>query len=102
MENENLKAKAANIEAETSNKYWGIIDRLNETLDAVMHKCNALEKRVSMLEVENDRLRKQLGNDSNNSSNPPSSDTKPNAPNTYNGKTKTGKKSGGHRNSRTI
>ena len=94
-ENETLRAKVAKIETETANKYLGIIDKLNETLEAVMLKCNALEERVAKLEAENDRLRKQLNNDSSNSSNPPSEDVKPNAPNTYNGRTKTGKKSGG-------
>jgi hypothetical protein len=96
-ENERLRVKITKIEAETANKYLGIIDRLNETLDAVMLKCDALEKRVAKLEAENDRLRKQLNNDSGNSSNPPSTDTKPNAPNTYNGRTKTGKSSGGQK-----
>ena len=97
LENEKLKAKVARIETETANKYLGIIDRLNETIETVMQKCAALEERVSKLETENDRLRKQLNNDSGNSSNPPSTDIKPNAPNTYNGRTKTGKKSGGQK-----
>ena len=97
LENEKLKARLAKIETETANKYLGMIDRLNETIEAVMEKCGALEERVARLETENDRLRKQINNDSNNSSNPPSSDTKPNAPNTYNGRTKTGKKAGGQR-----
>jgi len=94
-ENENLRIKIAKIETETANKYLGIIDRLNETLETVMQKCAMLEERVAKLEAENDRLRKQINNDSGNSSNPPSTDIKPNAPNTYNGRTKTGKKSGG-------
>ena len=97
LENEKLKDQVAKIETETANKYLGIIDRLNETLEKVNKKCEDLEKRIEKLETENDRLRKQINNDSNNSSNPPSSDTKPNAPNTYNGRTKTGKKSGGQK-----
>jgi transposase-like protein len=56
-----------------------------------------LTERIAKLEAEVDRLRKQLNNDSSNSSSPPSSDIKPNAPNTYNGRTKTGKKSGGQK-----
>ena len=96
-ENEKLKEKVARIETETANKYLGIIDRLEETLKTVMQKCTELEERVEKLEAENDRLRKQLSNDSNNSSSPPSADKKPNAPNTYNGRTKTGKKSGGQK-----
>ena len=99
-ENDKLKAKVAKIESETAGKYLGVIDRLNETLDAVMLKCAALEERVAKLEAENDRLRKQLGNNSDNSSNPPSTDIKPNAPNEYNGRTKTGKKSGGQRDTK--
>ena len=96
-ENEILRAKVARIEAETANKYQGIINRLEDALEAVMQKCNALEERVAKLEAENDRLRKQLNNDSSNSSNPPSADKKPNAPNTYNGRMKTGTKSGGQK-----
>ena len=96
-ENEKLKAKVARIETETANKYLGIIDRLEEALEAVTQKCNALEERVAKLEAENDRLRKQIDNDSSNSSNPPSGDKKPNAPNTYNGRTSSGRKSGGQK-----
>jgi len=95
IENERLRERVSKVENETANKYLGIIDRLNETLETVILKCNALEERVAKLEAENDRLRKQLNNDSGNSSNPPSTDQKSNAPNTYNGRTKTGKKSGG-------
>ena len=36
LENERLRVKVAKIESETANKYLGVIDRLNETLDAVM------------------------------------------------------------------
>jgi cell division protein FtsB len=97
LENERLMIRVAKIEAETANKYLGVIDRLNETVEAVMRKCVALEERVAKLEAENDRLRKQLNNDSGNSSNPPSTDEKPNAPNTYNSRTKTGKRSGGQK-----
>jgi len=95
IENENLKIKITRIETETANKYLGIIDRLNEMLETVMQKCAMLEERLAKLEAENDRLRKQLNNDSGNSSSPPSTDTKPNAPNTYNGRTKAGKSTGG-------
>jgi regulator of replication initiation timing len=97
VENEKLKAKTAKIESETANKYSGVIDRLNETLETVTHRCNELEERVTKLETENDRLRKQLGNDSGNSSSPPSTDAKPNEPNAYNGRTKTGRKPGGQK-----
>jgi hypothetical protein len=62
-----------------------------------MEKCNYLEGYVAKLENEVERLRKQINTDSNNSSNPPSTDIKPNTPNTYNGRTKTGRKSGGQK-----
>lgn len=96
-ENENLKFKIAKIEAETANKYLEVIYRLEESFEMVTQKCTILEERVAKLEAENDRLRKQLNNDSENSSKPPSTDMKPNAPNTYNARTKTGKKSGGQK-----
>jgi hypothetical protein len=96
-ENEKLKGKIAKIETETTNKYLGVIDKLNETIDIVLKKCGELEERVAKLETENDRLRKQVNNDSGNSSNPPSNDIKPNAPNTYNGRTKTDRKTGGQK-----
>ena len=61
-------------------------------------KINKLENRVVELEVENtklksdnERLKKQINNDSNNSSKPPSSDIKKNIPNN---KEKTNKKAG--------
>jgi hypothetical protein len=97
VENEKLRSKIATIETETANKYMAVIYRLEEIINAQNEKITALEERIVKLETENDRLRKQLNNDSNNSSNPPSSDIKPNAANTYNGRTKTGKKSGGQK-----
>jgi transposase-like protein len=94
-ENERLKGKIVKIETETANKYLGIIDKLNETIEKVIQKCAALEERVIKLETENERLRKQLNSDSGNSSKPPSGDQKANGTNTYNGRSKTERKSGG-------
>ena len=68
-----------------------------DIIETIMQKCTALEERVLKLETENDKLRKQLNNDSNNSNKPPSGDQKGNAANTYNGRTKIGKKSGGQK-----
>lgn len=96
-ENEKLKAKIARIETETANKYLEIIYRLEKKLDKQSEKTAFLEERIVKLEAENDRLRKQINNDSNNSSNPPSTDIKSNAPNTYNSRDKTVKKSGGQK-----
>jgi len=95
LENDRLKAEIARIEARTAAKYQAIIDRLEAKIDVLEQKCAAQEKRIAILEAENDRLRRQLNNDSNNSSNPPSSDIKPNSPNEFNGRTSTDKKSGG-------
>ena len=92
-----LSEKVKTIEIETANKYLAVIYRLEETINVQDEKIAVLEEKIIKLETENDRLRKQLNNDSNNSSNPPSGDIKPNAPNTYNGRTKTGKKSGGQK-----
>ena len=96
-ENEQLRQKILTIETETANKYLGVIGKLNEIIDTFAQKYALLEERFEKQEAESDRLRKQLNNDSGNSSNPPSTDIKPNAPNTYNGRTKTGKKSGGQK-----
>ena len=38
-ENEKLKEKIARIESETTNKYMGVIDKLNETIEAVLKRC---------------------------------------------------------------
>jgi hypothetical protein len=92
-----LDKKVNTIELETANKYLAVIYRLEELNKTQDEKIAVLEEKIIKLEAENDRLRKQLNNDSNNSSNPPSGDIKPNAPNTYNGRTKTGKKSGGQK-----
>ena len=96
-EKEKLKEKITKIETETTNKYMRIIEKLNETIATVMAKCGELEERVEKLESENARLRVQIDKDSKNSSKPPSSDQKANAAKIYNGRTKTGKKSGGQK-----
>lgn len=60
---------------------------------SILEKENAeLKEKNIKLENEVDRLKKQINNDSNNSSKPPSSDIKPNIPNN---REKSGKKPGG-------
>ncbi|MGI6652808.1 MAG: DUF6444 domain-containing protein [Christensenellales bacterium] len=54
-----------------------------------------MEEKVRKLENEISRLKSNQDKDSHNSSLPPSTDRKPKAANEYNGRTKTGKKSGG-------
>jgi transposase len=58
-------------------------------------KIIELEEKVRKLENEISRLKSNQDKDSHNSSLPPSADRKPKAANAYNGRTKTGKKSGG-------
>ena len=92
-----LDKKVKRIETDTENKYLKIIYEKEAEITRLKAENAELRERITKLETEVDRLRKQLNNDSNNSSNPPSGDIKPNAPNTYNGRTKTGKKSGGQK-----
>ena len=92
-----LNTKITLIETETSNKYLQIIYEKDREIARLRAENAVQAERIAKLELEVDRLRKQLNNDSNNSSKPPSVDIKPNAPNTYNGRTKTGKKSGGQK-----
>ena len=71
-------------------------------------KCMSLEKENSLLRNDNERMKRQISNNSNNSSLPPSTDQnpssnqtknkderKPKAPNEYNGRNSSGKKKGG-------
>ena len=92
-----LVEKVKKIEMDTENKYLKIIYEKDQEIARLKAENASLTERIAQLEAEVDRLRKQLSNDSNNSSSPPSGDIKPNAPNTYNGRTKTGKKSGGQK-----
>lgn len=67
------------------------VDRLNAKLDSLRHENQ-------LLRDDNARLRSIINNDSSNSSLPPSSDQKGGKPaNSYNGRTKTGRKAGGQK-----
>ena len=79
---DDLAEKVKKIETETENKYLKIIFEKDQEIARLKTENAEMKERIVKLETENARLRKQLNNDSNNSSNPPSSDTKPNAPNT--------------------
>ena len=92
-----LERKVQKIEDETANKYLKIIYEKEAEIARLKEDNTILKEKVAKLEEEIERLRKQLDNNSSNSSTPPSKDTKPNAPNTYNGRTKTGRKSGGQK-----
>lgn len=76
-------------------------DGLSSEIKKMDKKIVTLEKENTQLKLENqilrddnDRLRKIINNDSNNSSNPPSTDTKPNTK-IYNNREKSSKKAGG-------
>lgn len=93
-----LSDKVKKIEAETENRYIKIIYELKAENVLLCEENASLKEKVAKCEAEIDRLRKQLNNNSTNSSTPPSSDVKANRPNTFNSRTKTSKTSGGQKN----
>ena len=69
-----------------------------EDVDHLNARLNSLEHENQLLRNDNARLRSIINNDSSNSSLPPSSDSKGGKPaNTYNSRTKTGRKAGGQK-----
>ena len=75
---------------------------LNEKIEGLQAKVTEQAKRIEHLEQENqllrddnDRLKSILNKDSNNSSQPPSSDQKGKRANQYNNREKSGKRKGG-------
>jgi len=68
------------------------IKQQNKTINELKNTIAEKDEKIVNLENEVDRLKKQINNDSNNSSKPPSSDIKPNTPNN---REKSGKKPGG-------
>ena len=85
-----LMLKCDNLSHEMQESKRGYEQRIEVLEDKVEH----LEKENQKLKDENDRLKKQINNDSNNSSKPPSSDIKKNIPNN---REKTSKKAGGQK-----
>ena len=85
-----LMLKCDNLSHEMKESKKGYEQRIKVLEDKVEH----LEKENQKLKDENDRLKKQINNDSNNSSKPPSSDIKKNIPNN---REKTSKKAGGQK-----
>ncbi len=65
-----------------------------QKIEILEDKISNLEKENQKLKDDNDRLKKQINNDSNNSSKPPSSDIKKNIPNN---REKSNKKVGGQK-----
>lgn len=69
-----------------------------EDVERLNAKINELTQENNLLRNDNARLRSIINNDSSNSSLPPSSDQKGGKPaNTFNGRTKTGRKAGGQK-----
>jgi len=93
-----LEHKVTQVETETTNKYLKVIYEKEQEIARLRAENAELKERIAKLEAEVDRLRKQLNNNSSNSSLPPSDDIKPNRPNTFNSREKSGKKSGGQEN----
>ena len=93
-----LNDKLNRIEAETANHYLKIIYEKDQEIARLRAENSDMKERIAKLEAEVDRLRKQLNNDSSNSSAPPSGDQKSNRPNAFNGREKSGRKSGGQKN----
>ena len=94
---DDLSEKVQRIESETENRFLKIIYEKDAEIARLKAEDIVLTEKVAKLEAEIDRLRKQLGHGSSNSSTPPSKDTKPNKPNAYNGRGKTANRSGGQK-----
>ena len=71
--------------------------RSREILETLTEENEHLRKENALLRDDNERMKRILNNDSNNSSKPPSTDEKGKPANTYNGRTKSGKKQGGQK-----
>lgn len=70
------------------------VDRLNDRIEKLENTVEHKEQEITILLNDNERLKRIINNDSSNSSLPPSTDQKGQSSNTYNGRTKTGKKVG--------
>ena len=95
---DNLSHEVKTIEKRTEKKFKKQIKEMKhqyeERIEVLETKVEHLEKENQKLRNDNDRLKKQINNDSNNSSKPPSSDIKKNIPNN---REKTNKKAGGQK-----
>lgn len=93
-ENTELKAELDRV-SRIADRALDQVDELNEVVDAQKARIDHLTEENTLLKNDNKRLKSQINNDSNNSSNPPSTDQKGKRANKYNSRQKTGKKSGG-------
>lgn len=77
------------------------ISHLNDELSNLKKENRHLREENQLLKDDNARLKSILNHDSSNTSQPPSTDQKGGKPaNTYNGRTKTGRKAGGQKGHR--
>lgn len=92
---DDLSHEVKTIEKRTEKKFKKQIKELKaeyeEKIENLENRVTELEDENEKLKNDNDRLKKQINNDSNNSSKPPSSDIKRNIPNN---REKTTKKAG--------
>ena len=99
---DNLSQEVKSVKKQTSKKYIEEIREIkkvhNEEVRVLKDEIKDLKEKNDKLNNEVDRLKKQLNNDSNNSSLPPSSDIKANKKIIPNNREKTGKKVGGQKN----
>ena len=79
---DNLSRELKTVKKDTEKKYKLEIKKINEEhkkeVTSLKHEIKTLKEENKKLNNEIDRLRKQINNNSDNSSNPPSSDIKPN------------------------
>lgn len=74
------------------------VSRLNDEISGLKKENQRLREENQLLKDDNARLKSILNNDSSNTSQPPSTDQKGGKPaNSYNGRTKTGRKAGGQK-----
>ena len=102
MEEDMLRISLENPTVESlTQALYKVIDAYKQLAE----KHKKIEAKCAKLERENERLRRQINNNSKNSSKPPSSDQKPSKPpsadqkaskaaNTYNSREKSGRKKG--------
>ncbi len=86
--------KIATLQEQHKEEIKEIRQHYETRIENLENKVSKLENENQKLRDDNDRLKKQINNDSNNSSKPPSSDIKRNIPNN---REKSGKKVGGQK-----
>ena len=78
-------------------KLRGKLAGCKEEIGRLKSENSKLKAENELLKEDNERMKRILNNDSNNSSQPPSTDQKGKAANTYNSREKSGRKAGGQK-----